>query len=171
MIRVLKRLLGDPDVTLPRIGLAGAWEIEPGSEPSRFVRALAELLPVASLLVLEGSSMSPDVRESLRTNEVSPDLAVERGTIWPRSALLYLEFSRSTLSSLFASFETHPTPEVCDHLYVVGRGQVIVEWHDAFMGNPLVVAETVPEEVVSRFAEKLGVPRRRVDADPAGSAR
>jgi hypothetical protein len=59
------------------------------------------------------------------------------------------------LQQLAALAEKHAEPEVCDHFHAYYNGHGLIQWYDAFSGDPLLIAESIPEAKVQSFSRKL----------------
>jgi hypothetical protein len=51
---------------------------------------------------------------------------------------------------------SHTEPEICDHFHAYNPAALLLEWYDAFV-IPLLVADSVPEQSLKEFCERLGV--------------
>src|SRR5262249_17753294 len=118
--------------------------------------ALPQLLPAGSVLYLEGSSVSKDVRDFLRPRQVAHPQKLARGTIWPRPECFHIPATPENIEGLAALFVTHAWPEICNHFHVYGPAGVILEWYDSFFTDPLYVSKAVPEDTVKSFCDLIG---------------
>jgi hypothetical protein len=51
----------------------------------------------------------------------------------------------------------HANAEVCDHFHAYNDAHGLMQWYDAFSGDPLLVDASIPEASVQSFCRKLGV--------------
>ncbi len=133
------------------------WEVaHPRKDAAAFVRALPELLPSGAALYLEGGCPSGKVRTFLQSHQLSDPAKVARGTIWPTPECFHVPLTLETAEGLAALFETHATPEICVHFHAYANNEILLQWHDAFFGDPIFLSVQFAEERVRTFAEKLG---------------
>jgi hypothetical protein len=59
--------------------------------------------------------------------------------------------------SLASKAEDVAAPEICDHGSACRDQAVLLEWHDAFSDDPILLSAHLDETAVRRFAERLGV--------------
>ena len=110
---------------------------------------LAELSDRGALLYVEGNSIAADVKEFLEGNVVAPTMAIERGTIWPRSAKYHLPLTSVNLTALRELSERHAEPEICDHLVVYRGEQVLLRAYDAGTSQVWASADLPPAMLTS----------------------
>ena len=60
------------------------------------------------------------------------------------------------MEDLAAFLDDASTGYFCTHCHVYRNGAILLEWHDAFMHEPLYVSRTISEHVVCEFANGLG---------------
>lgn len=145
--------------TLPvPVHASGHWQVIGVRDSTEFFRALDSLVPEATTLVLEGSSVAKDVRAALRPHLEAEYTIVPAGKGWPdwRHALR-LRYSRELLTLLAALSERHAEPELCDHLHIFRLAEPLLSWHDAF-DDPILVSDSVPELRARLFAARFGAP-------------
>lgn len=123
------------------------WSVTGIEGPSSFFEAVERVLPQATNLFLEGSSIAGEVVELLmRHVELGPYLP-SRGTILPRARLFRLRISLTLLQGLATLAKRHPVPELCDHLHLYDSNHALALWYDAFV-DPLLLAGTIAEAQV-----------------------
>jgi hypothetical protein len=88
-------------------------------------------------------------------------LQILPGTIWPKPSVFHVRATEQFLRQLAALAERHAGPEICDHFHAYDGNQGLMQWYDAFSGDPLLVDESVGEMKVQTFIRKLGVPYAR----------
>lgn len=157
--RLVGRLFGGAKVGHEGITLDTdeVWEVGPTRDAAAFIRALPELLPEGTLLYLEGRPTSREAAAFLEAHRVAPQTEVGRGTIWPKPRTFHLPMSRDTVAALADLFESHASPEICDHFHAYRETRVLLCWYDAFYDDPVLVRGDVSEEAVRRFCHRLGV--------------
>jgi hypothetical protein len=141
------------------------WRVEPVKDVARFLRALCDLFPSGSILYLEGGSPPPAVRALLERRRATEPRRVEMGTIWPRPAQFHLPMTRENLHTLADLAEGCAAPEIAIHVHVYHRGMVLLEWYDAFYGDPFYVSRHVAESTVQRLCAELGTEYRMVASE------
>jgi len=133
---------------------SAGWRVAGLRDPLPFFQSVHLLLPPGSLLVLEEGSMAKDVREFVNGVVVEPQSRLKPGTLWPRSRMHWLMPTPETLSRLVALSLNHASPEICDHLYAVRDGRLVLIWTDAFL-DPLLISAEVPPESVAAFGQAV----------------
>jgi hypothetical protein len=159
MFSWLARLLGWPtkeELSGASLALDAYWELSAPADAAAFVRRLPELLPEGTVLYLEGASMAREVSDFLDARRSPTELKIARGTILPRPKVYHLPMTEPNTAGLAELFEAHASPEICDHFHAYVGGGVLLQWHDAFFDDPLLLSPTIPEEKVKRFCNALG---------------
>jgi hypothetical protein len=159
LLRLLRRLFGGREVGDEGISLDTdeLWEVGPTRDAAAFLRALPELLAEGTMLYLEGRPTSREAAAFLEASRVEPQAKVAKGTIWPTPKSFHLPMSRETIAGLADLFESHASPEICDHFHAYRERRVLLCWYDAFYDDPVLVRGDVSEEAVRRFCHRLGV--------------
>jgi hypothetical protein len=129
------------------------------------MRALCDLFPSGSILYLEGGSPPATVRSYLLDRQAAERCQVELGTIWPRPLQFHMPMTKENLMALADLAEGCAAPEIAVHVHVYLEGRVLLEWYDAFFGDPLYVSTAVGEEVVQQLCSKLGTGYEIVSAE------
>jgi hypothetical protein len=124
------------------------------------IRAI-EVMPVGSVLYLEGGAHPPDLQHFLAGRQVLQSIRVGRHTIWPRQSVHHLPMDPSTIEQLARFAETVAGPELCMHLVVYCDAQVLVSAHDA-PSDPVLVNKNLPSDVLESFAGRLNVSRNEI---------
>jgi hypothetical protein len=141
---------------LRQIDDSNCWRVSGVRDARRFFAAIAELVPDATDVFLEGSPAADIV--SLIQPFVEPaDYAAPAGTIWswPRNQRFRLRASPQLFACLSEAAAHHAAPEVCDHLHVYCGPEPLVNWFDAF-DDPVLVSKTIGRERVERFCRDVG---------------
>jgi hypothetical protein len=159
MFSWLARLVGWPtkeELNGASLSLDACWQLSAPADAGAFARHLPELLPEGTVLYLEGVSMANEVTHFLDARRSPTELKIARGTILPRPAVYQLPMTDSNLAGLAELFERHASPEVCDHFHAYAGSTVLLQWHDAFLDEPLLLSSAIPQEKVKRFCDALG---------------
>jgi hypothetical protein len=135
---------------------AECWELPAPINQDRVANALGAILPEGSVLVLETTSIDPDVERSLRDYLVPAALNIRAGIIWPRSKMLHVGVTPESLRVLDDLITGLPAPQICSHLYAYVHGVLLLEWTDVF-DDPIYISGTIPQASIARFCETLGV--------------
>jgi hypothetical protein len=131
------------------------WRVSPTKDVELFVRALPLLTAEGSVAYFEGTGES-HVAEYLRQLAIVPQVQVAVGTIWPRPDYYHVPVSRESMEALAAFLDEAPTGYFCTHCHVYRNGVVLLEWHDAFMDDPMYLSRVIGEDVVREFANCVG---------------
>jgi len=121
----------------------------------------SEILPLPANLCFEGTGISPDVQSLLVSNPATEILPIPAGTIWPKPSVFHVRATETFLDQLAALAEHHAEPEMCDHFHAYNGLQGLMQWYDAFSGDPLLVDGSIAEAKVQTFCRELGVPYAR----------
>jgi hypothetical protein len=138
-----------------RFGEPEPWRVSPTKDVELFVRTLPVLVPEGSLAYFEGTGES-HVAKYLSEVSVPAQMQVALGTIWPKPDYYHVPVSQESMEALAAFLDDAPTGYVCTHCHVYRNGAILLQWHDAFMDDPMYVSRTISEHVVREFANGLG---------------
>jgi hypothetical protein len=138
------------------------WGIDQGiTDPARFFALMPEVFPDATVLFVEGTSISP-VAERCYATFASPGPYIpDRQTFFPRSKLFRCAASPGLFQALSKLAERGASPELLDHLALYRGDRPVLEWHDAF-ANSLLIDGTIPEQTVASLALEAGSARRGI---------
>jgi hypothetical protein len=135
---------------------APRWQLEEvPPDASRFIGALSVLEAPETFLFLEGRAHPQLVRRFLEKHDVPVTPRPALGTVWPRSPCFILTLQRALLQEMAALVDGLASPEVCDHLHVFTRREVLVSGYDAFSA-PFFLSAAVPEARVAHLARSMG---------------
>ena len=138
-----------------RLADAKPWCVSPTKNVERFVRALPALMPSGSIVYFEDTA-EPHVRRYLESVSVPSQVRVAIGTIWPRPDSYHVPLTAETMEALAAFLDKNPAGFFCAHCHVYRDGVVLLEWHDAFINDPMYISRTISADAVARFAQTLG---------------
>lgn len=136
------------------------WVIEGLKQPAQFFEHLPEVLPVDSILYVEGTSIVPEVAAFYSSHRARNAVEVVRDTIAPVPDIYHFTFAPGICAELRQLAENHPVAEMFDHIKAYRGRTLLFTFHDAFAGS-LRISEHVPDETVARFCQALGVSRCR----------
>ncbi len=162
-----------PDNPIPSpLPILKFWEISSPKDNVQFLQLLSELLPLGSTLYLEGTTIAEDVKAYLKARPARPEMAIPRGTIWPKPQCFHMPITTENTAGLIDLSEHHAEPEICSHLHAYHNGQMYLFWYDAFFAGPkefLYLSQKIPEWKIEEFCEKLGCTFTdfQVKADPS----
>jgi hypothetical protein len=131
------------------------WEVSSTRDVERFLRALPLLAPPRAMAYFEGTA-ERHVAEYLQQVSVTPTVQVAMGTIWPRPDCYHVPLTLQSMEALAAFLEAKPAGFFCSHCHVYDAGLVLLQWHDAFGGDPMLVSRRIGAETVGEFAAALG---------------
>lgn len=130
------------------------WAVSPTTDVVRFLRALPSLVPDGSILYLEGTG-EPHVAEYLERVAGPAQTRVAIGTIWPRPDCYHVPLTPTTTERFAQFLEQRPAGYVCTHCHVYLDGLVLLQWHDAFMTDPMYLSRSIGDKKVAEFAARL----------------
>src|SRR5258708_2549810 len=151
-----KQLFRPDAVTGAKIDHTRAWVVSAPPRPIPFASAFRVLLSVQGVIALEGTSIHPEVKQTLQPHVIVQALEIRPGTLYPTPEWLHLRATADALSTLNELVNSRAGPEICNHLYAYEDGTLLLEWHDAF-DDPIHVAGTVTPAVIAAFCAALGV--------------
>jgi|1185.fasta_scaffold384672_1 hypothetical protein len=140
----------------PTLDYARAWEVSSPPRPIRLASALRVLLSEEGIVALEGTSIHPQVKQTLQPHLIVAAFEIRPGTLYPRPEWLHMRASEVALNALNELVNSCAGPEICNHLYAYEDSTLLLEWHDAF-SDPIHVAGTVSPKVIAAFCAALGV--------------
>lgn len=142
----------DPPIELRE---AECWRVEGTKDAAGFYRSLVHVASPGSIVYLEDTTDKrvPAFLESRRVPDHRP---VKRGTILPRADRHHVPATPENLQDLAALIVRDGIRYPAIHTHLYKGEQVLVEWYDAFSGDPIYVSATVPEASVARFASGIG---------------
>jgi hypothetical protein len=144
--------------------LVSGWEITGIDSAEKFFSALSEILLPPVNLCFEGISIASDVQALFASNMVASSLEIPPGTIWPKPSVFHVRATEQFLQQLAVLAGKRAESEVCDHFHAFYDNQGLMQWYDAFSGDPLLVDEAIPETNVLSFCRKLGAQYARWSA-------
>jgi hypothetical protein len=134
------------------------WELRGQWDSVLFFRHLAEVLPTATTLFIEGTNLTNDVDAALRSMSEPGDYLPKRQTLWPQPKQYRVRFDEATLATLANLAETHAESEVMDHLFVYNSSEALLEFPDAFGGGcSASLSGEIDEQRIRSFAVTLGL--------------
>lgn len=136
------------------------WVIEGLKQPVSFFEKLPDLLPSDCILYFEGTSITAQMASFYSSHHASNAVDVVRDTIAPAPEIYHVTFSPDVCAALGQFAERQSVPEMFDHIKAYQGERLLFTFHDAFSGW-LLVSEHIPDNVVARFCQALGVSRRR----------
>jgi hypothetical protein len=138
------------------------WEISGVKDLPSFLRALHLLVPMDSVLYLEGGDTPKELRSHLEKRAAQNICKVEMGTIWPRPDCFHMQINNENLEGLAKMTDNYAEPQVAAHLHVYKNGKMLLQWYDAF-SDPLFVSKEIPEVSIRKFCDKLKAKFREFD--------
>jgi hypothetical protein len=136
------------------------WEVTGTRDVERFLRTLPLLTPAGAFVYFEGTG-EPHVAEYLRSISVPAPVHVACGTIWPRPDRYHVPIDVDTMEALAHFLERSPAGFFCAHCHVHDGASIVLEWHDAFGTDPMLLSSRFGEDTVASFAASLGTSYER----------
>jgi hypothetical protein len=133
------------------------WRMAGLRDAEAFFRAVAQLLPEATHMLLEGAP-APDIAALLAPHAEHGEYRAPAGTWWSwpqRNQRLVLKASPALFAQLAEAAVRHAEPEICDHLHFYRDAEPLAQWFDAF-DDPLFVSKGIPRERVEQFCLATG---------------
>ncbi len=126
--------------------------------PGDFTERLIEHF--AAEIRLEDGSPSGQLLDFLNTKSIPEQAHVAVGTLWPRPQYYHVPVTTENISRLADISETIAEPELAVHFHVYYKGEVILQWHDAF-SDPMLLSGKLEAEKVEAFAGRLKMKIKR----------
>ena len=127
------------------------------------LRALPALLPGGGFVYFEGTTEA-SFAAWLQANAVSAPLKIAYGTIWPRPDDFHVPLHPVLLEEAAVLIDQQGIALPSIHVHAHDGTKVLLEWHDAFVNDPMYVASQIPRERVDAFASLMRVgPVSRAD--------
>lgn len=136
------------------------WAIAGLKQPRPFFQNLPAVLAPDSILYVEGTRIAPEVAEFYTVHRTPNAVDVARDTIAPVPDIYHFQFSVDVASRLSEFAERYAVAEMFDHFKAYRGATLLLHWHDAF-DNTLRISEHIPEEIIARFSQALGVSYQR----------
>ncbi len=130
------------------------WELTGKTGFSALFRALHEIISENSVLYFEGGSPGGELLTFLKTKSIPEQTHVAVGTIWPRPDYYHVPATAENISRLADISENIAEPELAVHFHIYCKGEVILQWHDAF-SDPMLLSGKLAEEKIRSFAGRL----------------
>jgi hypothetical protein len=140
-----------PDMEGATLDVRNYFEVSAPRDHARFIRSLAGLLPEASILYFEGTAVVAEVSAVFDRYVVADPSVVARGTIWPTPETFHVCANSHSLEAIASLFEKHAAPEICDYFHAYCNQLVVLQWHDAFINDPLLLSGLLDESAIIRF--------------------
>ena len=153
----LSRLLGyatRAEAAGARLGDRQPWIVPPTRDGAAFLRALLTLMPDGGFVYFE--DFTENVFASwAEAHAITAPLKVASGTIWPKPDWFHVPLTPSLMEEAAALIDRHRIVLPSIHVHAHDGAKIILEWHDAFINEPMLVASDIPRERVEAFAGKL----------------
>lgn len=131
------------------------WRVSPTRDVERFLRALPALMPPGSIAYFEDTG-EPHVGRYLLSVSIPAQAQVAGGTIWPRPDSYHVPLTVEQMDALVHFLDKQPAGFFCAHCHVYRDGVVLLQWHDAFINDPIYISRTISDESVAEFAQAIG---------------
>ena len=138
-----------------QIGPPPWWEIIPSKAVADFIQSLPVLLPSDTILYFEGT-LDSQVADLLRRHQVNDPVPVQRGTLWPKLDIHHSLIADELLKGLVDQVKSGVVPYPSIHFHAYRGNSVLLQWHDAFHDDPLLVSNSITEDKVAHFCERIG---------------
>ena len=156
---IFSRLLGrasPAEVQGARLEDRHPWVVPSTRDAAGFLRALPALFPDGGFVYFE------DTTERLfaswaQGHAVESPLTIASGTIWPRPDWFHIPLDSSLLEQAATLIERQRIVLPSIHVHVHNGITVLLEWHDAFVNEPIYITSEIPRERVYAFANHLQV--------------
>ena len=143
------------DATGARLEGSSCWIVSVSHIDVCFFRALPQLFDEDTFLCFEGTT-ERHFSKFLSAYAVPEPLKISPGTLWPKSDWYHIPLHEKIMTEAANIVEQYSVAIPSIHAYVHNGRQVLLEWHDAFGDDPILISETLSESAVAAFAEAIG---------------
>jgi len=132
------------------------WRVSGLRDAAAFFRAIPQLLPEATRMLLEGSA-APDIQALLANHAEPGEYDAPRGTLWswPREERFTVRASSGLFSQLAEAAAHHAEQEICSHVHFYRDVEPLAQWFDAF-ADPFMVSKAIPRARLVEFCRATG---------------
>ena len=152
------------------------WQIAGIKDLSKFFANLMILFPRNAYLHLEDGDPTPEIEKFLElhhTDITKPGLKKKRYiTVIPGflkikigSTCSMVNINHEAMKKLAYFADNYAIPVIADAIHVSQGGNCLLQWFDICWGDPISVAEVLPEKLISSFCKAIGTTYRLVDGD------
>ena len=133
-----------------------SWRVSGLRDAAAFFRAIPQLLPEATRMLLEGSA-APDIQALLANHAEPGEYDAPRGTLWswPRDERFTVRASSGLFSQLAEAAAHHAEQEICSHVHFYRDVEPLAQWFDAF-ADPFMVSKAIPRARLVEFCRATG---------------
>ena len=132
------------------------WVVPPSRDAGAMLRALPILLPRGGFVYFEGTTEAA-FESWARAHAVSVQLKIAYGTIWPKPDWFHVPLDPALMQEAAGLIERNGIALPSIHIHVHDGVTVLLEWHDAFVDDPMYVSSAIPREAVEAFASSMNV--------------
>jgi len=136
--------------------VCNGWRVDGIRSAEKFFSALPEILPLPVTMCFEGTTIAADVQALFASNAVAPSLQIPPGTIWPTPSVFHVLGTEQFLLQFAALAGKHAEAEVCGHFHAYKDDHGLLQWYDAFSGDPVLLDGSIREEALQVFCRRLG---------------
>ncbi len=122
-------------------------------DKATFFKSLLKYFPETTTFYGGGTGLPVRVRATYETHE-------DEGMYIPSSQTdrsYRCVFSQALLDDLAGLLEKHNFEEILKYLYLYKGREPLLLWHNFVIDNKISISDSIPEDVVSEFAEKFGL--------------
>ena len=138
------------------LGDDARWEVQGPWDLPSFLRSLTLIVPHDAILYLEGGCHTKLLKDFLDARCVPELSRLARGT-WGKPFMDHLPATPENLRSLADLAESCAEPEVATHIHVYKDNEVLLQWYDAFSGDPVYLSSAIEEEALRTFCDQLSL--------------
>ncbi len=131
------------------------WRVTGARDLAAFFRALPELLPAGSAVIVANEAWPSDFERFLEGLAIKPDAARIPASARTVSASFHVPVNKETMAELGQRANRHAEPEVATHLIGYRGDRSLLEWYDLPV-DPLSIAASLDPAAVRSFASEVG---------------
>lgn len=138
------------------------WEVTPIENIESLLLALPLLVPDNSILYLEDVGLRDNLRSFLEKINIVNNTKVAMGTIWPKPKCYQILITEKSMKELSEIANKYVPCEVASHVHVYKDNNMLLQWFDAIINEPIYMSKNIAEETVKEFCKKTGTIYKRI---------
>ena len=136
--------------------LAGeVWVVTAPKNKRAFFKYLHQLLPEKSTLFIEGVS-ARDVASFLKSKAPNIVPHVRKEIVFPLMPVFHLPVTPGNMQLLATLMKRYPVPEAFTHAQAYKDNEMLMEWHDVYCDDPILISRFLAEMQAKPFFERPG---------------
>jgi hypothetical protein len=141
---------------LPSFDSKKAWISSPTPSPWKLLGTIAPFLPRDSFLYIEGTDFDRHAAALYRRNACSPLWKIVPHSLQPNPLSFHMPATASVLAQVSTFMKINPSAKWGHHLEIYAADGILVSWHDADTGWPVLLCSGFSADLVQQLGRILG---------------